>query len=63
MYLVAPAGRLRLGDALQARDDAEAIAEARGRLPCGQAAELWAGGRMVGRFSRAGAFSAGRAGG
>ncbi len=59
MYLVGRAGRLKLGDALQAGDDAEAIAAARARLPAGEAAELWAGGRIVGHFSRTGGFRTG----
>jgi hypothetical protein len=63
IYLVGAAGRLRLGDVLQADDDAAAIAAARAALPAGQAAELWQGGRIVGRFSRSGAFAPGRDGG
>jgi hypothetical protein len=60
MYLVGAAGRLKLGDAFHAADDGAAVETARQRLPAGQAAELWAGGRIVGRFSRTGSFSAGR---
>lgn len=59
IYLVGAAGRLRLGEALEARDDAEAIAAARALVPAGEAAELWAAGRIVGRFSRSGVFTPG----
>jgi hypothetical protein len=55
IYHVGGGGRLRLGEAFQAADDAEAVAGARVRAR-GQAAELWQGGRLVGRFDKAGAF-------
>lgn len=51
IYHVGTGGRLRLGDTLRAASDDEAVASARPRLAPGQPAELWRGGRMVGRFS------------
>jgi hypothetical protein len=59
IYRVAPDGRLHLGEAFDARDDHEA----RGRLTelavQGQAAELWTGGRLIARLSKAGELCAG----
>lgn len=59
IYIVAADGRLQLGEAFEAPDDAAAIARARGLAAKGQAAELWEGGRMVGQASPEGAFSTG----
>ena len=59
IYLVGASGRLQLGEAFQAPGDAEAIEAARALAPAGQVAELWAGGRLVGRFSRTGDFAPG----
>lgn len=58
IYIVGPDGRLQLGLAFQATDDRTAGAEAEGAVLRGQVAELWEGGRMVGRVSRAGVFEA-----
>ena len=60
LYHVAEGGRLRLGDAFQAVDDAEAIERARRLRLRGEAAELWQGGRIVGRFSKSGGYAPAR---
>jgi hypothetical protein len=60
LYNVGEGGRLRLGESFQAADDARAVENARVlRLP-GEAAELWQGGRIVGRFSKTGTYAPGR---
>ena len=59
IYLVGADGRLQLGAAFEAADDDAAAARAVELAQPGQAAELWAGGRMVGRVSRQGVLSAG----
>ena len=59
IYYVEVGGRLRVGETLQASDDAEAVARARPLLTPGEAAELWEGGRRAGLFSRAHEFSPG----
>ncbi|PZQ63261.1 MAG: hypothetical protein DI570_09610 [Phenylobacterium zucineum] len=51
MYHVDPDGRLRLGDTFDAHTDDDAVIAARPRLRAGHGAELWAGGRMAGRFT------------
>jgi hypothetical protein len=60
IYHVAEGGRLRLGDGFQAADDAVAIAKARLLRLSGEAAELWQGGRIVGRFSKSGGYAPAR---
>jgi len=60
LYQVAEGGRLRLGDAFQALDDALAIEKARLLRLSGEAAELWQGGRIVGRFSKSGGYAPAR---
>ena len=59
IYHVGSGGRLRLGDPFQASSDEEAVARARPLLGPAQPAELWQGGRMVGRFARDHAFTRG----
>jgi hypothetical protein len=59
IYRVGPAGRLVLGEAFQAEDDAAAIERARKLHDATGAAELWEGGRLVGRFSKLGGFKPG----
>lgn len=58
LYLVGEGDRLQPAAVLSSRDDAGAVAQAEDRLRRGQAAELWAGGRLVGRFSKLGVFTA-----
>jgi hypothetical protein len=53
---------LRLGDLFQAPHDEAAVASAEPLLIQGQEAELWQGGRIVGRFSAHGAFTPSRGG-
>ena len=60
LYHVAEGGRLRLGDAFQAADDALAIEKARVLRLSGSAAELWQEGRIVGRFSKSGGYAPAR---
>jgi hypothetical protein len=60
LYHVAEGGRLRLGEAFQALDDAQAIARARVLRLSGEASELWEGGRIVGRFSKSGGYAPAR---
>ncbi|MEO8113861.1 MAG: hypothetical protein ABI655_05745 [Phenylobacterium sp.] len=57
VYLVGDAGRLQLGPAYEALDDPAAIEQARQAQAGGAAAELWHGGRLVGRFSKLGVFT------
>lgn len=59
LYLVGVGARLQPAEVLDSADDATAVAHAQRRLTPGQAAELWAGGRLVGRFSKLGVFTAG----
>ncbi len=59
IYLVGRDGRLQLGAAFEAADDAQAAARAVELAEKGQAAELWAGGRMVGKVSKDGEFRRG----
>ncbi len=59
IYIVDPDGRLQLGQAFEAVDDATAGAQAQGGAQRGRTAELWEGGRIVGKVSKDGVFSAG----
>ena len=59
IYIVSPDGRLQLGQAFEAADDRAAIPRAEALAAKGQIAELWEGGRMVGRVDKDGTFSAG----
>ena len=59
IYLVGRDGRLQLGDAFEAADDAAAAARAVRLSEKGQAAELWAGGRIVGKVTKLGDFERG----
>jgi hypothetical protein len=59
IYLVGRDGRLQLGEAFEAADDAAAAARALELAQSGQAAELWAGGRIVGKVSQEGVFTRG----
>jgi hypothetical protein len=51
--------RLQPAEILDVADDAQAVALAARALTPGQGAELWHGGRLVGRFSRLGVYTAG----
>ncbi len=57
IYVVAAGGRLQLGVTFEARDDGEAAWRVEQLAPAGRAAELWEGGRLVGRLGKDGAFS------
>lgn len=59
IYRVGHGGRLQLGEAFEAPDDAHAVEQARTHHATGEAAELWKGGRLVGRFSKIGTFTPG----
>ena len=59
IYIIGRDGRLQLGQAFQAQDDAAASAVARAAAAPGQSIELWEGGRMVGRASEDGVFTPG----
>jgi hypothetical protein len=59
IYRVGPGGRLQLGEAFTARSDEAAVELARSFQQTGGEAELWAGGRLLGRFSKQGDFMAG----
>jgi hypothetical protein len=59
IYRVGAGGRLQLGEAFTARDDTAAVELARSLHQAGGEAELWAGGRLLGRFNKLGAFAAG----
>lgn len=48
-----------LGETFHGSTDAEAVQRAQGLHQAGTAAELWDGGRLVGRFSKQGAFTPG----
>lgn len=58
IFHVGVGGRLRLGQSFPAQSDEDAAAQARELLSPGQAAELWEGGRLVGRFSKTHEFGA-----
>ena len=60
IYLVGQGGRLRLGEAFQALDDAEALRRMRSLASGGGAAELWKGGRLVGSLTEDGEFAPAR---
>lgn len=59
VHHVGSGGRLSVGETFFAQDDAGAVEQARPRLIRSQAAELWSGGRLVGRFSKTHAFTVG----
>ncbi|MDB5426188.1 MAG: hypothetical protein JWP28_440 [Phenylobacterium sp.] len=59
IYIVGSDGRLQLGQAFEAPDDRTAGALAELAAVRGQIAELWEGGRMVGRVSTRGVFNIG----
>jgi len=59
IYIVGTDGRLQLGQAFEAVDDRAAVARAEGAASKGQTAELWEGGRMVGRVGLDGVFRLG----
>ncbi|WP_156466928.1 MULTISPECIES: hypothetical protein [unclassified Phenylobacterium] len=59
IYHVGPGGRLRVGDTIHAAGDDDAVIKAHPLLSPGEAAELWQGGRLVGRFSRTREFAPG----
>jgi hypothetical protein len=59
IYIVGSDGRLQLGHAFEATDDLIAGARAETHAARGQVAELWEGGRMVGRVTSDGVFSTG----
>jgi hypothetical protein len=50
IYLVGPDGRVQLGHAFEALHDDAARERALAHAGDGQVAELWEGGRMIGRF-------------
>lgn len=52
-------GRLVASEAFHGSGDADAIRRGQALQQPGTAAELWDGGRLVGRFSKQGAFSPG----
>ncbi|HZZ33781.1 MAG TPA: hypothetical protein VFE10_17495 [Phenylobacterium sp.] len=56
IYILETDGRLQLGDAFDATDDQMAAARAQDVAEKGRTAELWEGGRIVGRVSKGGAF-------
>ncbi|HEY8003961.1 MAG TPA: hypothetical protein VIE16_07025 [Phenylobacterium sp.] len=57
VYIVGFDGRLQLGQAFDAPNDADAGRRAETLADRGLTAELWEGGRLVGTVSRDGAFS------
>jgi hypothetical protein len=59
IYIVGLDGRLQLGLAFQASDDRAAGAQAEAAATRGQVAELWEGGRLVGKVSKSGVFHLG----
>ena len=59
IYIVDPDGRLQLGQAFEATDDKAAAERAVSAASKGRIAELWEGGRIVGRVTEGGAFEAG----
>jgi hypothetical protein len=59
IYIVDPDGRLQLGQAFEATDDKAAAERALGAASKGHVAELWEGGRIVGRVSEHGVFEPG----
>jgi hypothetical protein len=59
IYIVDPDGRLQLGLAFEAVDDRAAGLQAESAARRGAAAELWEGGRLVGRVSTDGLYTPG----
>jgi hypothetical protein len=59
IYIVGSDGRLQLGQAFEDADDTAAGARAETLAETGQIAELWEGGRMVGKVSKSGVFKPG----
>lgn len=59
IYIVGSDGRLQLGQAFEAPDDKAAGEQAAAAAVRGLVAELWEGGRMVGRVTPDGVFGAG----
>ena len=59
VYHVGTDGRLAVGETFAASADSEAVIRARPQLVHARAAELWQGGRLVGRFSKAHEFTPG----
>jgi hypothetical protein len=59
IYIIGSDGRLQLGHAFEALDDVVAAGRAKSHAARGQVAELWEGGRMVGRVSEDGVFITG----
>jgi hypothetical protein len=59
IYIVDPDGRLQLGQAFEAVDDRAASLAAESLAQRGRTAELWEGGRLVGRVSTDGLYTAG----
>jgi hypothetical protein len=57
LYTVGPADRLEPAATFDSAGDADAVARAAQRRQEGRAAELWSGGRRVGRFSKLGVFT------
>jgi hypothetical protein len=62
IYRVGHGGRLLLGEAFHAESDTLAIETARVLQDAERPMELWEGGRLVGRFSSLGLFTAGGSG-
>lgn len=58
LYTVEPSGRLQLSRTFDCPDDEAAVEQARGSGADGHARELWQGGRLVGRLSKLGLFTA-----
>jgi hypothetical protein len=59
IYIVDPDGRLQLGQAFEATDDGIAGDLAKSFARRGRTAELWEGGRIVGRVSPDGDYTSG----
>lgn len=59
IYIVGSDGRLQLGLAFEAADDAAAAERALAAATRGLVAELWEGGRMVGLVSKTGVYKPG----
>jgi hypothetical protein len=59
IYIVEADGRLQLGLAFEAVDDRAAGAQAESAAQRSRTAELWEGGRLVGRVSADGKFTPG----
>ena len=59
IYRVGPGRRLQLGEAFDAPNDESALEFARTVYRRGEEVELWAGGRLLGRFTKQGEFMPG----